>query len=194
MRSLQVTALYLLLGFLFPSCINNGLSEQGAKTLDSLGGALLTVVEETKNRDTVQLENALDRYFVYKVFIRDNIHDTLSLSEAQLCRNFFNSGKALEISRNNRLQLLARAALVSSQLIKLSRDLHEGTLDEDAIKRYIEIEKSETVMLISKLQQEHKAFCSGMEEFKLSLLPMQNFIKEHNEGLLPTKEITGEEF
>src|ERR1044071_6025964 len=102
------------------SCNHNDLYTQRSKTLDSLSGAINSMVGELNKTDTVALEKSILRFNYYKQFIQQNIHDTIEKNDADNLQHFYISGHNLESFASNRKTIIARAKLVNTQLEKLN--------------------------------------------------------------------------
>jgi len=116
--------------FLFTACSNDNIYTQRSGTLDSLSGAVSTLVTEIKKADTAMLQRATTRFAYYKQFIHQHVHDTVNRYEADNLQHFYEGGRKLEDFVKNRATLMARAALISSQLARLKTDIVNGAIDE----------------------------------------------------------------
>lgn len=186
MRSVFHTAWFITVVISLNSCNKSEVYEQRAKTLDSLGGAVNAVVRELESIDTILLQKSVTRFNWYNAFIQQNVNDTLSKEEADQLRHFYTSGKSLERFSMNRKTILARAALMNSQLLKLKQDLKKKSLSADQLSIHTLYEKKRAAELIDLGYQQQKIFHSGIEGFKNSLKAVELLMRRRNKGELPT--------
>ncbi len=186
MRSIIYKLLFFASGIFFPSCNNSVVYDQKLKTLDSLSGALNAMVNKLEKTDTVLLNKAIDRFENYKLFIQNNIQDTINKSQADLLRQFYTGGTNLRTFKENRTSILKQASVVNSQIFKLSGDIKEHSIELELMNQYVSLEQKQTGELIESIYKQQNMFFSSIEEFKLSLRSVEQLIKEHNNGELPT--------
>ena len=186
MRSVCYTLCFLLATIFFGSCNKTDLYEQNAKTLDSLSGAINSIVKELKDVDTLVLQRSITRYSWYKEFIEQNVNDTITKEEADNLQDFYASGKTLEDFSFNRKMILLRASLINSQLTKLATDIKNKSLSQEQVLNYSQFEKEEAGKLIGVGYGQQKLFHSGLEEFRTSVKGVELLIRSHNKGELPT--------
>jgi hypothetical protein len=159
---------------------------QQVRTLDSLSGAVNATVKELEKTDTLILQKAITRFTHYRQFIQQNINDTIAKSEADNLQQFYASGKNLGIFQTNRTSLLARARLINSQLLKLTADIKNNALSTEQATQFILQEKNEAARLTDLGSSQKQVFYSGLEEFKNALRGVEQLIRSHNNGELPT--------
>jgi hypothetical protein len=167
------------------ACGKTDIYAEKSKTLDSLSGAVNSVVRELEKTDTITLRKYLARFEYYQQFIRQNIDDTIGKNEADNLRHFYTSGKNLENYAANRYVILARASLINSQLLKLAMDIQSQAISTDQLPVYTSNEKNEVGKLIEAAYHQQKIFYSGMEEFRNSLNGVELLIRSRNHGELP---------
>lgn len=186
MRGICYTLCFVAAILVFGSCNKTDLYEQKEKTLDSLGGAINSMLQELKNVDTLSLQTSLTRFNWYNGFIQENVHDTITKDEADNLRHFFVSGKDLENFSDNRKLILKRASLINIQLQKLSLDIKNKSLSPVQVSSYTHSEITESTKLIEMGYGQQKLFHSRLEEFKNSLKEVELLIRSRNKGELPT--------
>jgi hypothetical protein len=171
---------------LLGSCDQNDVYTQGSKTLDSLSGAINSMVSELNKTDTIALERSILRFNYYKQFIQQNIHDTIEKNDADNLQHFYISGHNLESFASNRKIIVTRAKLVNSQLEKLNTDIKNRAVQTEELSNYSYLEKQHAAGLLDAGYAQMKVFHSGLEEFKNSLRGIEALIRSRNNGELPT--------
>jgi hypothetical protein len=171
---------------LFLSCSDNGLQEARLKTLDSLSGALNQKLVELKQVDTVILQKALSKYSNYRQFIQQNVDDTLKKEEADHLQQFYGCGKNLLDFSVNRKSILARGALIDSQLNKLILDIKENAADQEKVSEFTSKERTGAEQLIKISFGQQQLFLTNLQEFKLSVSGVEKLIRSRNSGRMPT--------
>lgn len=184
MRSICYTGLFLVVIFV-GSCNKTDLYEQKAKTLDSLSGAINSVVRELQNADTILLQKSITRFTWYKQFIQQNINDTITKEEADNLQRFYSCGQNLENFSGNRRILLTRSVLINSQLAKLTEDIKKKSLNSEQLEKASLYEKTEAGKFISSGYQQQKLLHSSIAEFLNSLKGVELLIRSRNKGELP---------
>jgi hypothetical protein len=171
---------------LLGSCKTNDIYKQNLKTLDSLSGAINSMLNEFSKLDTVILQKSIARFSYYKQFIQQNVNDTVSKNDADNLQQFYASGNNLQNFLNNKKNILARGALINSQIRKLSLDTKNTSIDSEQLSKYTIQEKSETEKLMNLSYEQQKLYHTALEEFKISLRGIELLIRSHNNGELPT--------
>ena len=170
---------------IFQACDKTDIYAQKAKSLDSLGGAVNSVLTELERVDTVTLQKAVSRFNYYDLFIQQNINDTVDKSHADDLVKFYKSGKSLESFLTNRKLLTLRAKMIITQLSKLCNDVKARSMDENQLRKYLAKEQEEAVKLIDTGLGQQKKFYTSLEEFRNSLPGVERLIKTRNNGELP---------
>lgn len=168
------------------SCNKNNVYEQKSKTLDSLSGAINSMVNELQKTDTLLLKRALNRFNWYGQFIHQNINDTITKSEADALQHFYSSGQTLSSVLQNHKKILAHASLINSQVASLSLDIKNKHSTPELIIRFTEREKTEAAHVIEAGYYQQRLFLTCMEEFGTSLKEVEHFMRSRNNGELPT--------
>ncbi|MBK9284312.1 MAG: hypothetical protein IPM51_08300 [Sphingobacteriaceae bacterium] len=172
----------------FTSCLGSGEEESQLHTLDSLSGALQTKVQELKMIDSVSRRAAILKFENYRLFIKQNVNDTLNVQQGDLLQKFFLCGKNLMEFNENRKSLMARSELLNSQINKLSTDIKNGTAEYSKTQIYLNQEISGVKELTKKTYGQQKAFERLMEQFNLILPGIEEVLKSKNAGVLPLIE------
>lgn len=186
MREISYTTCLIIAIVFFGSCNRAGMYEEKEKTVDSLSGAVNSIVKELRNSDTLVLQRSIARYTWYRQFIEQNVNDTITLEEADNLQHFYTSGKTLENFSQNRKVILARAILINAQLLELAKDIKNKTQSQEQLLAYSQYEKNQAAILIEAGYQQQKQFHAGLEEFKNSLRGVESLIRSRNKGELPT--------
>lgn len=186
MRRCCHSIVWLVCVFLFGACNRQNIYDEKAKTLDSLSGALNAAIKELRAPDTVSLQKASKIFEHYKKFIRLNVSDTIKKADADVLKHFYASGTNLTGFSGNRYSILERARLVNMQLVQLTADARNRSLESEQLVKFVEAEKAEANALIERSSQQKRMFYSAMEEFKSTLAGVEQLIKSRNNGELPT--------
>jgi hypothetical protein len=185
-NKIKGSSVLFVLPFLFSSCLKDDASEKVLHSLDSLSGALNLKLKELQQVDTVTLNKALLTFTNYKQFISQNVNDTVKKEEGDQLQRFYSAGKKLETFTGNRRALIARSNLINSQLAKLTADLKNNSADEEKVLVYLDQERSGADEIVKSTLGQQQAFQASLEEFKISLSGVEELIKAHNGGDLPT--------
>ena len=167
------------------SCDKTDVYEEKSKTLDSLSGAVNSMANELLKVDTIVLKKSVARYTWYKQFIQQNITDTITKTEADNLQHFYASGQNLENFSENRKQILLRATLVNSQVLKLTEDIKSKKPNKEQVIKFTGHEKLEAAKLIEAGYLQQKLYHTGLEEFSTSLKGVELLIRSRNNGELP---------
>lgn len=175
----------LLLSFFFVSCGKSEEEERQIHSLDSLSGALNTKLQELNQLDTSLLKKAIDKFENYRVFIKENVNDTLTKEEGDQLQKFFLCGKNLISFKENRSAMLARGSLINSQLKKLMLDLGNGSVEYEKTQVYFLQERKGAEELIRSCFGQQQAFQSALQDFRSSISNVESMIMKRNAGQLP---------
>ena len=175
----------LVLSFFFVSCGKSEEEERQIHSLDSLSGALNTKLQELNQLDTSLLKKAIDKFENYRVFIKENVNDTLTKEEGDQLQKFFLCGKNLISFKENRSAMLARGSLINSQLKKLMLDLGNGSVEYEKTQVYFLQERKGAEELIENCFGQQQAFQSALQDFRSSISNVESMIMKRNAGQLP---------
>jgi|GEM_PF-1062379 len=175
----------LVLSFFFVSCGKSEEEERQIHSLDSLSGALNTKLQELNQLDTSLLKKAIDKFENYRVFIKENVNDTLTKEEGDQLQKFYLCGKNLISFKENRSAMLARGSLINSQLKKLMLDLGNGSVEYEKTQVYFLQERKGAEELIRSCFGQQQAFQSALQDFRSSISNVESMIMKRNAGQLP---------
>ena len=175
----------LVLSFFFVSCGKSEEEERQIHSLDSLSGALNTKLQELNQLDTSLLKKAIDNFENYRVFIKENVNDTLTKEEGDQLQKFYLCGKNLISFKENRSAMLARGSLINSQLKKLMLDLGNGSVEYEKTQVYFLQERKGAEELIENCFGQQQAFQSALQDFRSSISNVESMIMKRNAGQLP---------
>lgn len=175
----------LILVLTLSSCGKSAEEEKQMHSLDSLSGALNTKLQELNQLDTVLLKKAISRFENYRVFIKENVNDTLTKEEGDHLQKFYVCGKNLISFQTNRSSMLARGSLINSQLKKLKNDLANGSAEYEKTQVYFLQERQGAEELIKSCFGQQQAFQSALQDFRSSITNVEALIMKRNAGQLP---------
>ncbi|MBA3680012.1 MAG: hypothetical protein H0W73_02310 [Bacteroidetes bacterium] len=173
-------------GSFFQSCKQNDVYAANVKALDSLSGAVNSLIKEDAKTDTVILAKAISRFNQYKQFVQQNVKDTLTKTEADFLQQFYASGNSLQNFELNRKSVKARINLINSQIDKLKQDAKNNSISEEKLIEFTNTEKKEATNLIDAGHKQQQLFYTDLQEFKTALKAVEELIKARNNGQLPT--------
>jgi hypothetical protein len=153
-------------------------------SIDSLSISLNNMSGSLKKIDTMLLEKSITRFRDYRLFITENVRDTILKEQADNLKHFFSGGENLEACSKNLKVLNRRADQINAQLSLLKADLKNG-LDHAYFVESIAVEKTETSKLIDAAYKQQELYYQSLEEFKNALNGVEALIKSRNSGELP---------
>ncbi len=180
--------LFSILVFLccFSSCKNKSLYEKEISIIDST-----KIVLQVKLNELNRAENNIEsigfvKYETYRVFLKNNIKDTVIRYEATALQQFVNSGKTIEQFMKNKSELIKQTETSIVQLQKLSTDVKENNLPLNLVQAYFSSEKSHAEELIKTIEQNIKAFNLSVNNYRNSIIKTEEYIRKINNGALPS--------
>lgn len=186
MRFLLHTTVFILFAFLSGGCNKNNVYEEKSRSLDSLSGVVNSALRGfEKNIDTILLEKCVLKFEYYREFIRHNVNDTLSKTEADNLRSFYSAGNNLLGFSDNRKILIQRITLLNGQLAALSKDIKEKLVEPERLVRYCNQETLEAKNTTDLAYAQQKIYQTSLEEFRNALKGVENLIRSRNNGELP---------
>ena len=171
--------------FSLVSCDETDIYNQRIKTIDSLDGAVNAMLNEMNRIDTLQLKSSVIKYQYFRQFIKQQVYDTVSKSEADKLQQFNESGSALEAFVKNRSDIIARASLINSQLEKLSGDARGRKIGKEQLMQYTAEEKTQASILIEAAYKQKESLFRSLKDFNESIDTVEQIIKSRNNGELP---------
>lgn len=186
MRCLGHMLLGLCFALMSTGCDPSAAYQAELRSLDSLAGAVGSLTRELQRIDTVKLQKAVTRFNYYRAFIRQNVNDTLSKTEADALQRFYTAGNTLQqVSINNKL-VLSRATLMSNQISRLSSDIAAARGRQIEQHRSYRMKEEQEVSKLMDVGQAHQQrFFTALETFKNALPEVEQLIRRHNRGHLP---------
>jgi len=175
----------VLISFMFIRCGEDNHLTAATKSLDSMQVVLTTKSSELLAIDTIVLNKALDKFTQYAAFINQHVNDTLTKAEADYLQKFFVSGNTLLSVKNNRNTLLMRSGIIHSQIDNLKKDYSNRVISRVEFIVNASSEKKASAEVINIFQETSTAFYKNIQDFKNSILPVEELIKRRNNGNLP---------
>jgi len=177
---------FILIPIFFCSCSVKNQVEAEVKKLDSLTIVLNTKLQEINTCDTNLLNRAIAKFSIYSKFIENNLNDTIIKGEANSLQQFYTSGQNLKAFQINKNSLKSRASLVLEQINKLIADVSNATITKEEFIKNYDIELRGANQLIELTTREISVHNSNIQDFKNSILPVENLIKQKNNNELPS--------
>lgn len=160
--------------------------EAEVKTLDSLTIVLNTKLQEINATDTALLNRAISKFIIYATFIENNLNDTIVKADANNLQQFYVSGNNLKAYQVNKNSLKSRASLVLEQIKKLTADVSNGAITKEEFLKNYDTELKAATQLINLSDKEITRHTTNIQDFKNAILPVENLIKQKNNGQLPS--------
>lgn len=180
----KITFLFVLV--LACACEQNQISKQQVKTLDSLSGSINSAIKALQKTDSSDLNKTLLVFNQYTQFINSKLNDTISKNEAIELAAFAESGEALALFQQNKINLINRLKLIDSQIQKLNSDIQLKTMNSDLIKKYLNEEIREAYKTLPLAIEQEKLYYTNYQKLKQSFFKVEEIIKSYNQQQLPT--------
>ncbi len=171
---------------LLAACSRNSLYIEKLKTLDSLDGVLNVAISELQKSDTVSLSKSIEIYTTYNQFLEQNLSDTITKAEADCLRHFQSAGQNLGYYAANRNVLLTQLKMLGKQISTLTVDVKNKSIDEQHLLENLSLESKQIKTTYDLSSKQKQLFYSALEQFKNSLGGIEQLIKSHNSGVMPT--------
>jgi hypothetical protein len=184
-RALCYSFLVLLGVLLAGACGTRRNAEKYITRIDSASGALNSAIEGIRNIDTALISRCVERSAYYRKFIRDHFQDTIERATADNLRLYYQSSSNLSAFVTNRSVLQGRAALLNAQLSALKEDLASGKSLHPNTDLYIKKELGSVSELIARSKEQRELALTAIEQQKRSLQPVEDLIRNSNDGVLP---------
>lgn len=175
----------LMIGLSVISCRQDTTTENTVKTLDSLETAINGMMLQMRKTDTALVEKSVSRFHYYRQFIKQNINDTITKTEADHLRHFYDSGTQLENFSLNRKNIIARASLAKTQIAQLTVDAKNGSLSAENMRMAEQREYSEISRVLEEGYEQIRICHSALQEFRYSLSAVELLLRSRNNGELP---------
>jgi hypothetical protein len=176
----------ILISILLSCCGNSGIKLQQTKTVDSLQTNLLSNKKLLLQIDSVELSKAINKFEIYKQFIKSNIKDTINKTDAYAIQSFINAGNNLQSIQLNKINLITRINLLSNQLLKLGTDIKNNSFQNNQINGFIETEKLMQVEIAKFCIEEQNNYFKNLQQLKTNLYLVEQLILKRNNNQLPT--------
>ncbi len=167
------------------SCGKSHEYDASVKQLDSLKVVVEQALDNFSALDSARYYDALSKQVTYTAFIREQVQDTVTKTEAEALQLFYSTGKPFRGFFTSRRALLAEAQTSATQLRNLSQDLAGSAVSARDAIGYINEEKKEAEKVISLLKTNTSLLRRQMEDFNRSLPVVETLIKQHHSGTLP---------
>lgn len=188
--NIKATIIYSTLLFLalvlVSSCSVKNQVHAEVKKLDSITIVLSTKLQEINAGDTALLNRAISKFIIYATFIENNLNDTLVKDDANNLQQFYVSGNNLKAYQVNKNSLKSRASLVLEQIKKLITDVSNGAITKEEFLKNYDTEVKAAAQLINLSDKEINRHRINIQDFKNAILPVENLIKQKNNGQLPS--------
>ncbi len=171
---------------LLAACSRNSLYIEKLKTLDSLDGVLNVAISELQKSDTVSLTKSIEIYTTYNQFLEQNLSDTITKAEADCVRQFQIAGQNLGNYAVNRNVLLTQLKMLGKQISTLTLDVKNKSIEEQHLLENLSLESKQINTTYDLSSKQKQLFYSALEQFKNSLGGIEQLIKSHNNGVMPT--------
>lgn len=179
---LSVTALLLIV---FAGCNSGSEGERCARMADSLAESVQAGTLRLDSPDTSGIQQMLVSHQAWLDFIARSVRDTLTMEQAGALQQFDLACRQLEAFLSNRRILLARSALLRSQLMMLAADVRSGSLDAAKARGMLEQEKKEAGTFLALCVQQVQDTEKALGQFSLSRDMVSDLVRDHNGGELP---------
>lgn len=182
MRELFLIVIFVCLLF---GCRSKNRYEKEIAVIDSTKIVLQVKLNELQRSDQ-HLENiGFPKYEIYSSFLKTNLKDTLSRSDATALQQFLNSGNTIKQYKTGKSELVHQTEMSIAQLQQLSLDVRENNIQEPAIKAYYSAEKNHAEELITAIEQNVRALNMSIAAYKSGLIKTEEYIRQINNGQLP---------
>lgn len=169
----------------FASCGNSHKYDKSVKELDSLKVVVQQSVSHFKEVDSLACYNVYNKQYTYAGFIKFNLKDTVSKSEAENLNLFYHLGKTMVNYLAMRPQWLQQGQLSINQITHLSHDLKNGSVKDEEAVEYINTEKKEAEKIIEELNTNTDIIRRTMEQYLQALPTVEMVVKRINNNTLP---------
>lgn len=184
MRFFSSIVVFCLLAFI--SCQTKNNYEKETAQLDSLKIVLQVKLSELKKAEANVNNYSFSKFEAYSRFLSNNLKDTVDKSQANALRNFISAGKTISDFTVLKPALIKETETAISQLQKLSGDLKENAVQQNAVQAYMDTEKTHAEKLVTVIEQDLKSLNISLINFKNAVPKTEELIKHINNGELPS--------
>lgn len=171
--------------FIFFSCKKSNTYAKQVKELDSLKVVLQEAVSNFNTIDSVKCYQNYSEQYTYINFIKENLKDTISKTEAENLQMFVSLGKNMLNYLAKKPKWTQEANTSIKQLTDLSYDLKNGNVENEEAVEFILKEKTEALKIIDELKTNTELMRYSLETFTNTLPTAENIVKKLNNGNLP---------
>jgi hypothetical protein len=178
----------LLAMLVFMSLTNCRLSnpyQKQIKELDSLKIVVEEAIDYFNKIDSVECSHFLATQQSFKSFLLENLHDTLTKTEAENVQLMMNVGVPLKDYLTQKHVWISQAQLSLRQLHNLNQDLKNNALEPSEAVEYINQEKKIAEYNIQILKTNTELIRKNIEIYKSVVQHNESIIKKINAGNLP---------
>jgi hypothetical protein len=176
----------ILFPFFFIGCRHTNYYEKESAILDSTKIVLQVKLNELKKSEQVIESVQFPKFEGYSAFLKNNIKDTISKGDGTALRLFVQSGTTIKEFNKIKPELVKQTETSIGQIQKLSSDLKENNVQLNVVQPYYNSEKGHADELIKTIEQNIKALNLGINNYRNSVPRTEEYIKQINNGQLPT--------
>jgi len=184
-RTIFLSTVLLSIVFCFSNCRGSFAYDKYAKELDSLKVVLEQSVDHFKTVDSAACFKAYSKQYTYSVYVNAHLKDTVSKTVAENLQKMHSVEKGLRDYLLYRSFWINDANISINQLLNLSNDLKNETLDEEEALEFINQEKKQAEQMINELKINTQNIRMHLELFNQSVPVCEAFIMQLNGGVLP---------
>lgn len=177
--------LFIATVFMLFSCKNGNTYTKQVKELDSLKVVLQEAISNFNTIDSVKCYQNYSEQYTYFNFIRENLKDTISKTEAENLQMFVSLGKNMLNYLAKKPNWTQEANISLKQLTDLSYDLKNGNIENEEAVDFILKEKTQAFKIIDELKTNTELMRYSLETFTNTLPTVENIVKKLNNGNLP---------
>jgi hypothetical protein len=170
----------------FIGCRHTNYYEKETAILDSTKIVLQVKLNELKKSEQVIESAQFPKFEGYSAFLKNNIKDTISKGDGTALRLFVQSGTTIKEFNKIKSELVKQTETSIGQIQKLSSDLKENNVQLNVVQPYYNSEKGHADELIKTIEQNIKALNLGINNYRNSIPRTEEYIKQINNGQLPT--------
>lgn len=126
------------------------------------------------------------KYEAYATFLKNNVKDTIGKTEGNALQLFVKAGTTIKDFNKSKGELIKQTEISIAQIQKLSTDLKENNVQINVVQPYYNSERGHADELIKTIEQNVKALNLSLNNYRNSLARTEEYIKQINNGRLPT--------
>ena len=160
--------------------------EKEIAILDSTKIVLQVKLNELHRSEQSMQNFQFQKFEAYHSFLKNNIKDTIERADANSIQGFLNSGNTISEFTKSKESLIKQTQTSIQQIQKLSADLKQGNIQNKVAQSYCNSEKGHAEELIKVIESNVKALNLSLNTFRSNLPRTEEYIKQINNGVLPT--------